>query len=79
MDPSSQKRTQIRCRRHTDPPFETWVVVSAIVSILDQLFGVSQFESQSLAPLLQVRAQPPLLLIALWIYCNSVLDQSNDV
>lgn len=49
-------------------PFEIWVVVSSKVSVLDQLFGISQFESQSLAPLLQVRAQPPLLLIALWIY-----------
>lgn len=38
----------------THAPFDVWVVVSAIISFLDLLFGVGQFEGQSLAPQLQL-------------------------
>lgn len=41
-------QSHIKKRPHV--PFDCWVVVSAIVPVLDQLFGIGQFKSQSLAP-----------------------------
>lgn len=54
-----------RSNTGTNEPLDAWVVVTAIVSFLDVLFGISQFQGQSLTPQLQVRAYPPLLLVAL--------------
>lgn len=49
----------------TNKPLDVGVVVPAIVSILDVLFGVSQLQGQSLTPQLLINANPPLLLVAL--------------
>lgn len=52
-------------RSNPNEPLDAWVVVAAIVSFLDVLFGVGQFQRQSLTPQLQISAKPPLLLVAL--------------
>lgn len=49
----------------TNEPLDVGVVVPAIVSFLDVLFGVCQFQGQSLTPQLLINANPPLLLVAL--------------
>lgn len=49
----------------TNEPLDVGVVVPAIVSFLDVLLGVGQFQGQSLTPQLLINANPPLLLVAL--------------